>query len=116
MVEAVFLWYRIVIHKSIINLKCMLVFFKKLFLPAFLLKDRDIELNPDPNNWSHFHFSCCQQNVNSLTRDENVKLSAHKAYNVIHKCGLKCVTEAVRDSCIKSDSQMTKILLYTGII
>lgn len=60
MVEAVFLWYRIVIHKSIINLKCMLAFFKKLFLPAFLLKDGDIELNPGPNNWSHFHFSCCQ--------------------------------------------------------
>ena len=60
MVETVFLWYRIVIHKSIINLKCMLAFFKKLFLSAFFLKDGDIELNHGPNNWSHFHFPCCQ--------------------------------------------------------
>ena len=37
MVEAAFLWCRIVIHKSLINLKCMLAFFKKLLLPAFLL-------------------------------------------------------------------------------
>ena len=59
----------------IIIFKCFFNFFYSLFLPNFVLRAGDIELNPGSNKKSYSYFSCCHWNVNSFPTENYCKVA-----------------------------------------
>ena len=54
----------------------------------------DIELNPGPQPSSFKCFSICHWNLNSITSHDILKVKLLKAYNVIHKFDIICISES----------------------
>ena len=73
-------------------------------LHSFLLMlSCDVEINPGPLSNYKEYFSICHQNLNSISAHDYSKLFLLKAYIILHKFDIICLSETYLDSTIPND-------------
>ena len=75
----------------------------------------DIQLNPEPKRNTNATFSTCHWNLNGISSQRYTKVSILKAYVVVHKFYLICLSKTYLDSNTASDDDNFEIPGYTLI-
>ena len=75
----------------------------------------DVEINPEHLNNCKEYFSICHWNLNSISTHDSSKLFLLKAYIILHKFGIICLSETTLDSIIPNDEDKLQIPGYTLI-
>ena len=82
------------------------------FTCNLLLLCGDVELNLEPNQNTVKNLSICHWNLNSIAANNFAKLVLLKAYNLIHKFDIICLSETYLDSSILDDDSNLEIPGY----
>ena len=75
----------------------------------------DVEINPGPLSNCKEYFSICLWNLNSISVHGYSKLFLLKAYIILHKFDIICLSETYLDSIIPIDDNKLQIPGYTLI-
>ena len=73
---------------------------------------RDNEKNPEPKPNSYKSFSICHWNLNSISMHNVLKLSFLRAYIIVHKFDVICLSETYLDSSILHEDNNLQIPVY----
>ena len=76
----------------------MLFTFSVSFFSQKLLLSKDIETNPGPRRNSRNHFTICYWNLNIISAHSFTKVQFLKAYLVVHKFDMICLSETYVNS------------------
>ena len=80
-----------------------------------LMLSSDVELNPGPLSNCKGYFSICHWNLNNISAHDYSKLFPMKAYIVLHKFDIICLSETYLDFTTPNDDDKLQILGYTLI-
>ena len=75
----------------------------------------DVEINPGPLSNCKEYFSICHWNLNSIFAHDYSKLFLLKAYIILHKFDIICLSETYLDFIIPKDDNKLPISGYTLI-
>ena len=75
-------------------------------------RSRDNEKNPEPKPNSYKSFSICHWNLNSISMHNFLKLSFLRAYIIVHKFDVICLSETYLDSSILHEDNNLQIPFY----
>ena len=73
----------------------------------------DIQLNPCPKNKVDVNFSICHWNLNSISAHNYAKVLLLKAYIVVYKFNIICISETYLDTTITSDDGNLEVLVIS---
>ena len=90
---------------------CVLVCLYSLLL----MLSGDVEINPGPLSNCKEYFSICYWNLNSISAHDYSKLFLLKAYIILHKFDIICLSETYLDSTIPNHDDRLQIPGYTLI-
>ena len=91
------------------KVRCVISYLYYVF--CSLLTHGDVETNPGPKK-SHWYFSCCLWNVNSLISHNILKVSLIEAYNTVHKYDFIRTSETYFDFSVESEDDDLRINDY----
>ena len=80
-----------------------------------LMLSGDVEINPGPLSNCKEYFSICHWNLNSIFAHDYSKLFLLKAYIILHKFDIICLSETYLDSTTPKDDDKLQIPGYTLI-
>ena len=75
----------------------------------------DVEKNPGPKSYSAQYLTICHWNLNSIAAHNFTKIALLKAYLLVHKMDIVCLSETFLDSSISIDDDNLQIPGYSSV-